>query len=163
MNASDSCSSNGSCQPTPDNCCTRRQFMRTAVGLVGLVWGGVAAYPLLKYLQSGSSDDSAQQVSSVTIGKVDDFAKASGKNFKFGSKPGILYRDAEGNFSAYSAICTHLGCTVQYNPEGANILCACHGGIYDAKTGGNISGPPPKPLVPLKVTIVNNNVVISKA
>ena len=55
-------------------------------------------------------------------------------------KPGIIVRDQAGEFHAFSAICTHLGCTVQYRPDNADIWCACHNGHYDV-TGRNVSGP----------------------
>jgi cytochrome b6-f complex iron-sulfur subunit len=50
---------------------------------------------------------------------------------------------------------------VQYNSEKANIWCACHGGVYDAKTGKNIAGPPPKPLKPLNVDVVDGQLIVS--
>ncbi len=63
--------------------------------------------------------------------------------------PDILIRDSEGNLKAFSAVCTHAGCTVGY--EGGAIICPCHGGEYSAETGQVIAGPPPAPLAPKKV------------
>jgi len=63
--------------------------------------------------------------------------------------PDILIRDSEGNLKAFSAVCTHAGCTVGY--EGGTIVCPCHGGEYSAETGEVIAGPPPAPLAPKKV------------
>jgi cytochrome b6-f complex iron-sulfur subunit len=52
---------------------------------------------------------------------------------------------------AFSAICTHQGCTVA--PAGRQFRCPCHGSVYDAATGKVIDGPAPAPLaaVPVKV------------
>jgi thiosulfate dehydrogenase [quinone] large subunit len=61
----------------------------------------------------------------------------------------ILIREADGSLKAFSAICTHAGCTVGY--EGGVIYCPCHGGEYDPETGQVIAGPPPAPLAPKKV------------
>lgn len=63
--------------------------------------------------------------------------------------PDILIRDSAGNLKAFSAVCTHAGCTVGY--EGGAIVCPCHGGEYSAETGQVIAGPPPSPLAPKRV------------
>ncbi len=63
--------------------------------------------------------------------------------------PDILIRDSAGNLKAFSAVCTHAGCTVGY--EGGVIVCPCHGGEYSAETGQVIAGPPPSPLAPKRV------------
>jgi thiosulfate dehydrogenase (quinone) large subunit len=61
----------------------------------------------------------------------------------------ILIRESDGSLRAFSAVCTHAGCTVTY--QSGEIVCPCHGGIYSAQTGDVISGPPPAPLAPKKV------------
>jgi cytochrome b6-f complex iron-sulfur subunit len=66
--------------------------------------------------------------------------------FRFGVEPCLLIHHEGGKWVALSAKCTHLGCTVQYEPAKKRIFCACHGGTYNAETGQNVSGPPPKPL-----------------
>ena len=63
--------------------------------------------------------------------------------------PDILIRDANGGLKAFSAVCTHAGCTVGY--EGGVIVCPCHGGEFNAETGEVIAGPPPTGLAPKKV------------
>jgi thiosulfate dehydrogenase [quinone] large subunit len=61
----------------------------------------------------------------------------------------ILIRESDGSLRAFSAICTHAGCTVSY--QGGEIVCPCHGGIYSAQTGAVEGGPPPSGLAPKKV------------
>jgi thiosulfate dehydrogenase [quinone] large subunit len=63
--------------------------------------------------------------------------------------PDILIRSSDGSLKAFSAVCTHAGCTVGY--ENGTIVCPCHGGEYNAETGEVIAGPPPAPLEPKKV------------
>jgi len=63
--------------------------------------------------------------------------------------PDILIRESDGRLKAFSAVCTHAGCTVGY--EGGVIVCPCHGGEYSAATGEVISGPPPSGLAPKQV------------
>lgn len=152
----------GSCCPLK-SAFTRRDFLRMFVGVFAVMWGALAAYPLLNYLTAKEKDNEAEAVTSVSLGAADAFAPNSAKNFKFGSKPAIVYRDAAGEFSAYSAICTHLGCTVQYKPSDDQIICACHGGVYEPGTGTNVAGPPPKPLNPLSVSVNNGELIVSRA
>jgi cytochrome b6-f complex iron-sulfur subunit len=151
----------GSCPGCPN--AKRRQFLKGALFTVAAAWAGMTLYPFVRYLASAAEQDPTEQVSSVTVGKPDDIPMGSAKNFKFGSQPAIVYRDPAGNFHAYSAVCTHLGCTVQYKADVKKIYCACHGGTYDPDTGKNIAGPPPKPLPGLNVAVVNGQVVVSRA
>jgi thiosulfate dehydrogenase [quinone] large subunit len=63
--------------------------------------------------------------------------------------PDIVVRQTNGSLVAHSAVCTHAGCTVGY--QGGQLICPCHGAVYDAQTGAVISGPAPAPLAPRKV------------
>jgi thiosulfate dehydrogenase [quinone] large subunit len=62
--------------------------------------------------------------------------------------PDIVLRRGQGTFSALSAVCTHAGCTVQYqsSPSGPQLVCPCHGSVFDAVTGAVIQGPAIQPL-----------------
>lgn len=130
-------------------------FLSTSIG------ASVVAifYPVLKYLTPPKAGEPA--TSSVVAAKVSDLKNNSALIFKFGSKPGILVRTPDGEWRAFSALCTHLDCTVQYKKETTQIWCACHNGTYDL-TGKNVSGPPPKPLENYKVNLRGDDVVVSK-
>ena len=151
------------CSLNPNKPCSRRTFIKGALAGVGVLWTGMTIYPIIKYLGSSGGSEEAEQVSSVSLGAPDTLAPNSAKNFKFGSQPAIIYRDAAGAFHAFSAVCTHLGCTVQYKEDKQKIYCACHGGTYEPATGKNIAGPPPKPLKALAVAVVKNEIVGSRA
>ncbi len=75
----------------------------------------------------------------------------------------MLIHHEDGRWIALTAVCTHLGCTVQYEPQTDRIHCACHGGVYNAYTGANVSGPPPKPLKLFKVAVNETGVEVSRA
>jgi Rieske Fe-S protein len=121
----------------------RRTFLDALLG-VGFVSTAVAiAYPVGLYLVPPASGE--PDTSSVVAAKSADLKPNSGKVFKFGSRPAILVRTAEGDWRAFSAVCTHLDCTVQFKNDTSQLWCACHNGTYDL--GGNVvSGPPPRPL-----------------
>jgi cytochrome b6-f complex iron-sulfur subunit len=142
----------------------RRTFLKVLVGVFAVIWAGMTTFPLLRYLGSGSRlQENTQQVTSVSVGKASDFPPGSSKNFQFGSQPALLIALADGSYAAYNAVCTHLGCTVQYEQPKNSISCACHGGQYDPATGKNVSGPPPKPLALLKAEVVKGDIIVSKA
>ncbi len=71
----------------------------------------------------------------------------------------IVIRTGASTYVALSTICTHQGCTVNYNKAGAQLVCPCHGGVYD--TAGNVvSGPPPSPLTKYTITRSGNILTI---
>jgi len=70
--------------------------------------------------------------------------------------PIILVHLDSGEFVAYSAICTHAGCQVQFDPSLRDIVCPCHGAVYDPYNNAHvIGGPAPFPLQ--KVSIQYNS------
>jgi Rieske Fe-S protein len=71
--------------------------------------------------------------------------------------PLLLARPTATTVVAFSAICTHQGCTVE--PAGRQLGCPCHDSTYDAFTGQVLSGPAPSALHPFAVKIVGTNVV----
>lgn len=81
----------------------------------------------------------------------------------FNLKPGLAFLDKSANIKVFSAVCTHLGCTVssRIDPEG-RILCPCHSAYFDSKTGKNESGPAPTGLKELKHTIESNKLYLVK-
>ena len=138
---------------------SKRKFLKTVLsgGLLALT--GSILYPILAYLKPPQQGE--VEVSSVKAGKISELEKDSGKIVKFGTKPVILIKTAEGNLKAFSAVCTHLDCTVQYKKELGLIWCACHNGKYDL-SGRNVSGPPPRPLDEFRVTTQGEEIFISK-
>jgi thiosulfate dehydrogenase [quinone] large subunit len=73
--------------------------------------------------------------------------------------PAWLIRLGDGRLVAYSAVCTHAGCTVGYDPAPARLVCPCHGSVYDPLHGARVvAGPAPRPLaaVPVRVDARGN-------
>lgn len=68
--------------------------------------------------------------------------------------PAVIVHTSGSNFYAFDAICTHAGCTVQYDPQQKLLVCPCHGGTFDPAHGAQVvGGPPPSPLTPIDMTI----------
>ncbi|RPH34630.1 Rieske (2Fe-2S) protein [bacterium] len=137
----------------------RRDVLKYVLGGALLAWIGAVVYPILSYLKPPRQAE--VEVTSVKVGKLTDIAKDSGTIVRFGTKPVILIRTPADQLVAFSAVCTHLDCTVQYRSDFGVIWCACHNGKYDL-TGRNVSGPPPRPLDEYRVIIQGGEVFISK-
>ncbi len=142
----------------PEQRIGRRDFLRFVLngGLLALVGG--ALYPILKYLYPPKGEQAT--VTSVVAAKTDELVPNSAKIFRFGKRPGILIHTPLGQLKAFSAVCTHLNCTVQYESESSIIWCACHNGKFDLN-GQVISGPPPRPLESYQVKVVSDQVIVS--
>lgn len=69
----------------------------------------------------------------------------------------LLARPTATTVVAFSSVCTHQQCTVE--PDGNRLACPCHGSVYDAFTGKNLSGPAPSPLHAFAVKISGTDVV----
>lgn len=78
--------------------------------------------------------------------------------------PIILIHLDNGQVVAYSAICTHAGCQVQFDPAGRDIACPCHGAVYDPYNNAQVvAGPAPYPLqkIPIKYEASTGNIYLS--
>lgn len=64
--------------------------------------------------------------------------------------------------TAHSLWCTHQGCEVKWDGEQKKYFCPCHEGVYNAK-GIPISGPPPRRLDQLQVTVADGVATITTA
>jgi len=62
------------------------------------------------------------------------------------SDPAVLVRASDGEYFAYSRKCAHLGCSIEFDSQRRCLMCPCHRGAYDARTGHVMYGPPPRPL-----------------
>ena len=138
----------------------RRTFLDVLLAASGAALGAFVLYPIARYLVPPQAPEAATR--RVVAAKKDEVPPGGVKIFPFGGEPGILIRGRNGEYRALSAVCTHLGCTVQLRPDGQSIWCACHNGLYDLE-GRNVSGPPPRPLESYVVHVVSGDVVVEKA
>jgi arsenite oxidase small subunit len=86
------------------------------------------------------------------IASESEVAPGGAVRFKDSGNPAVLVHLDSGDFVAYSAICTHQGCTVAY--QGGQLACPCHGSVFDpANNGAVVTGPATTPLpeIPVKV------------
>ncbi len=138
---------------------SRRDFLNLILG--GGIIAGLCSisYTIVRYILPPESTEPSP--TTVVAARTDELPPGSGKIFRFGEKPGLLVRLPNGEYRAFSAVCTHLDCTVQYRPDLQHIWCACHDGHYDLN-GVNIAGPPPRPLERFEVVVKADNIVVSR-
>ncbi len=139
---------------------SRRDFINWFLGTSAGAFLLLLLYPVTRYLIPPPAGESTAASVTLSIKPV-DVKPNSGQIFKFGSRPGILIRTPSGELRAFSAVCTHLNCTVQYRPDLTEIWCACHNGHFNLN-GQNVSGPPPRPLDQYVVNVRGDEIVVSK-
>jgi len=146
----------------PDN--SRRSFLDWLIR--GSATAALASifYPIYRYIMPPASGEAnvSQLKLPFTYTELSEEPKKF-KIFKFGRTLGIIIITPSNELKAFSAICTHLSCTVQYRDDLSIIWCACHNGRFDLE-GRNISGPPPKPLEEYAVHLddVSGEIFVSK-
>lgn len=138
---------------------SRRTMLSWLLGGGALASAASFLYPVIRFLNPPLITEAA--VNEVSGGKVRDLLPNSGKVVRFGNEPALLVRVSDAEWKAFSAVCTHLHCTVQYRASTRQIWCPCHNGIYDMN-GRVVSGPPPNPLAEYAVNIRGDEVVISR-
>jgi Rieske Fe-S protein len=121
----------------------RRLFLDSILSIGFVSTAAAIAYPISRYLVPPATGEPA--TASAVAGAASALKPNSGVLFKFGSRPAIVVKTIDGEIRAFSAVCTHLDCTVQFKTDTSQLWCACHNGTYDL--GGNVvSGPPPRSL-----------------
>lgn len=133
----------------------RRKFLLTFLAGLGGAAAAAVGWPVYRFLAPKGADDSAAAVvipeSEVTEGQA--------KFFQYAGSTAVLVRKKGGGLVALSAVCTHLGCIVQWQKEKQDFLCPCHGGHFSPE-GAVLSGPPPKPLAPIPFRVADGRITV---
>lgn len=126
----------------------RRAFLLMIAGGLGALLAAAAGWPLLRFLapaqQAGAGTAVALPRASVKVGAA--------HFFQYRGKPAVVVQPKPGEYLALSAVCTHLGCVVQWQEGKGEFVCPCHGGRFSS-AGTVLGGPPPRPLESLAVAI----------
>jgi thiosulfate dehydrogenase (quinone) large subunit len=143
---------NGKREPLLPNLKERRQFVQ----LIGVGISAIAAATLGNRFQRpikvGVTGSKIVALAFFPVGSNMQFTAPDGN-------PAILFRTKAGVF-AYSAVCTHQGCTVTYSPLEHTMNCPCHGAKFDPNSDAKVvSGPAPTPLAKYKVVIQGDSIV----
>ena len=153
--------------PTAHDPATSGIDRRTVMRNVGVGVVGIASAATL--LACGGGSDTANPSggpaasaagsagSAKDVIKVADIPVGGGKVFDAAKI--VVTQPKAGEFKAFSAVCTHMGCTVAGVANGT-ITCPCHGSTYDMATGQVTGGPAPAPLPSKTVTVSGGSITI---
>ncbi len=107
---------------------------------------------------SGGGAKSAADLKGKQIAKAADVPVGGGKIY--GDEKVVVTQPAQGDFKAFTAVCTHQGCTVGSVRDGI-IHCPCHGSEFKIADGSVAKGPADKPLLEYPVQVRNGGIVVT--
>lgn len=123
-----------------------------ALAACGSSGGSTSAPPA-----GGTSTAADGSSGSKSIAALDSIKVGGSIDGTLDGEPILVSRPSRDSAACFSAICTHMGCTVQ--AAGAQFHCPCHGSVYDARTGAVIQGPAPRPLPKIPVRVQKGQIV----
>jgi cytochrome b6-f complex iron-sulfur subunit len=133
----------------------RRRFLGICLGGLAVAAAGPVLYPLVRYLAPRGTVKSGE---TLRIPQT-DIGNGEARFYRYNGETIVALRKKEGALVVLSAVCTHLGCIVQWQKDKDDFLCPCHGGVYTAD-GIVVSGPPPRPLPHIPFTLADGYIVI---
>lgn len=133
---------------------SRRRFIQLGLAAVGVAWAGT-------FVQSKlfPGESAAQEATPVEF-PLADLPVGGTKLITYGGTPTLVLRTAE-SIKAFSLVCTHLGCLVEWQAAETEFYCACHDGRFD-QFGEVIAGPPPVPMEQFPVQVENDRVIVGE-
>ena len=150
---------------------SRRSYIGWLMGLCTAGVGAVLAYPLIrfslyplrtqttevKWSDAGPASDFATLTTpvqrSITVEQVDGWRKS------VSDKVVYVTKDPAGRLEVLSAVCPHLGCSVQWRGPQNNFTCPCHGATFQA-SGARLGGPAPRGMDSLQSEIQNGRLMV---
>ena len=165
-------------EPLKDSTATRRGVL-AGVGLVGLAGVitacGAGSSPAAETLNQGATTGGAATggtgpTSSASAASAPGAAGAAGalasksqipvgSGMIFTSERVVVTQPTAGEYKAFSAVCTHMGCIVNQISDGT-IDCPCHGSEYSIATGAVVRGPAPLPLPAKQIKITGDSIFL---
>ncbi|MBI4499283.1 MAG: Rieske 2Fe-2S domain-containing protein [Chloroflexi bacterium] len=121
---------------------SRRELLHLAVYTSGALFAGTALLAVLGLLRR------PPRAAPQPVARVEEVAEGQAFYFHYPTPDdeAVLLHLPGGRFVAYSQKCTHLACSVYYQPERGRLFCPCHDGVFDPVTGEPVAGPPPRRL-----------------
>jgi len=159
-------------QPANPEEMSRRQFLgriSVAIGALGAVLVGI---PFVSFLLAPLINQPPETW--INVGDVNSFKLGETVQVAYEDPYSLPYagvsdktaawlrrylKDGKDTFEVFAVNCTHLGCPVQWVPDGEIFLCPCHGGVYYSD-GQVAAGPPPKALPMYRVRLDKGQVQI---
>jgi cytochrome b6-f complex iron-sulfur subunit len=133
----------------------RRKFLGVCLAGATVVAAAAAAYPVYQFLAPRAGRQGADKLVFASA----EIPEGEAKFFEYAGAAAVLVKTKSGDLVALSAVCTHLGCVVQWEKDKQDFLCPCHAGHY-APDGTVLSGPPPRPLAKIPITVAEGKITV---
>jgi cytochrome b6-f complex iron-sulfur subunit len=137
----------------PSALASRRQFIQLGALALGAAWAGT-------FVQSRLFPQTSTQEAKPITFPLADLPVGGVKYATYGDVPLLIMRTSE-SIRAFSLVCTHLGCIVQWNQGEREFYCPCHDGYFD-QFGEVTAGPPPVPLEQFPAVVEGDQVIIGE-
>lgn len=147
----------------------RRRFFqwvtRAAAGLIGVslavpLVGYVIAPAFKRRVESWVDVAALDELSVGTPKQVDYVATVQDGYLETKTQKAVwAVKQADGQVTVFSPMCTHLGCGYHWAEGEQKFKCPCHGSVYDV-TGQVVAGPAPRPLDTLPVRMENGRLLV---
>ena len=105
---------------------------------------------------AGQSPGGTGSSGSSVLAKTTDIPVGGGKILA--GRKIVITQPKAGSFNAFTAVCTHLGCTVG-TVAGGTINCPCHGSKFSITNGSVVNGPATSPLAPVSIKVQGTSIV----
>jgi Rieske Fe-S protein len=105
---------------------------------------------------AGSGSGAAASTGPPVLAKTADIPVGGGKILT--DKKIVITQPQAGSFHAFTAVCTHQGCTVG-SVSGGTINCPCHGSKFNIANGAVVNGPAASPLAPVSIQVQGGSIV----
>jgi thiosulfate dehydrogenase [quinone] large subunit len=165
-------------RPTAGEPIGRREMIRSAlVGVAAVVVGGLAfglegkekvsadPPPPLASPSAAAPSGTPAGIAGTRIGSLDAIPVGGALNFNDPALgPATLVRLSKSHVAAFSRVCTHAGCLVDYDNGSRLLVCPCHGAEFDPSRGAAVvAGPAPSPLTRVPVRIDQTGTVVANS
>jgi Rieske Fe-S protein len=132
---------------------------------IGRVSGGASVQtPSASLLSPPSTESpSAGAAKGTAIGLARDVPLGGAREFTDPAQgiPAYVVRPSENSYVGFSAVCTHMGCTVAFFQPAQQFRCPCHGSIFSAVTGEVLQGPAAAPLPSIPIEKATNGTLLA--
>ncbi len=142
---------------SPESTTTRRSLLDWIIWIGGAIFGAAMAFPALAYLSPIARSGPVKVREDV--GDAATWKPWQARKVAVAGKPVLVIRTDKG-FIAFSAVCTHLGCLVEFDTGTRKIICPCHAAGFDLQ-GQVTNGPPPRALAKFTVSQAQGTVYVS--
>lgn len=149
---------------------SRSEFVKITIGALGAIMGVVIGLPAIGYLLSPALKISKSEAW-VSAGPLENYpiglptlfsftrSKINGWEKTVSSYGVYIYRETNDLVKAYSNICTHLACRVNWIEDEEIFFCPCHDGGFNID-GEVVAGPPPRPLFEYETKVEDDTLFI---